>query len=143
MFILVYNYVLTNFMAQPLPSPITNAFTLISERTVDYDQSMAGSFVVELSGWISWLQFFFLHVVYLGWSSFVLSLSGFVAYVSNSYLRDVTSSMSSHMDFCKLMVFRSTYKYHPFVAVDQRCLYFAGLMISRTVSYIFLSNVKW
>ena len=57
MFYLVYHYVLTHHMVIPLLPTIMTTIKLIKEGTDNYNQSMVGSLIVELSGWISWLQF--------------------------------------------------------------------------------------
>ena len=56
-FYLVYYLVLPIRTAQPILPTITTAFNFIDNGIVDYDQSIAGSLIIELSGRISLLQF--------------------------------------------------------------------------------------
>ena len=76
MFILVYYYVLTTQMAQPILPTIKNAYDLINEREVDYDRSVPGSFFVELLEWISWVENSILRMCFLGWSFLMMSMNG-------------------------------------------------------------------
>ena len=55
MFILVYYYVLTTQMVQPILPTNANTYIFINEHEVDYDQSVAVSFMVELLEWIAWV----------------------------------------------------------------------------------------
>ena len=129
--------------AQPILPTITTAFNFIDNGIVDYNQSIAGSLIVELSGWISCWQFCYAYISYLGWRFLMMSLSGSLAYFSNGYYQDITSPTICCTNRRKLQIFNSTYGYDPFVAVDQQYLYFAGLMLSCTVSYLFSCNAKW
>ena len=142
-FYLVYYLVLPIRTAQPILPTITTAFNFIDNGIVDYDQSIAGSLIVELSGWISCWQFCYAYISYLGWRFLMMSLSGSLAYFSNGYYQDITSPTICRTNRRKLQIFNSTYGYDPFVAVDQQYLYFAGLMLSCTVSYLFSCNAKW
>ena len=143
MFYLVYFIVLPTRTAQFLPHTTTTAITFLNEGMVDYDRSIAGSFIVELFGWISWLQFSLFYACTFGVHHFVKSFFGAVAYLSDGYFRDITSPIICRANVRKLQSFNSTYGYDPFVAVDQRYLYFSGYMLFRTVSYLFSSNVQW
>ena len=118
MFYLVYFIVLPTRTAQLLLPTTTTAITLINKGMVDYDRSIAGSFIVELFGWISWSQFSLFYACTLGVHHFVKSFSGAVAYLSDGYFRDITSPIICCANIRKLQVFNSTYRYDLFVAVD-------------------------
>jgi len=135
--------VLTTQTALPILPTITTAIELIKDGTVDYDQSMAGSFIVELLAWYSWLRFKSFYYFYLGWIYVMSSLGGTPAYISDCYYCDITSPKMNRKNHRRIKDFYSTYGYDPFVAVDERYLYFAGLMLLRTVSYLFTCNAKW
>ena len=142
-FILVYYYALTTQMAQPILPTNTNAYVLINEREVDYDQSVAGSFMVELLEWIAWVESSILRMCFLVWSFLMKSMSGVMSFFCDGYFCDIMLPQISRSDRRRVQVFRSTYVDDPLLAVDERYLLFSGLMLSREISYVFSCNAKW
>ena len=143
MFILVYYYVLTTQMAQPILPKIKNAYDFINERDVDYDQSVPGSFIVELLEWISWVENSILRMCFLGWSFLMMSVNGVMCFFCDGYFCDIPSPKISRSDRRRYKVFHATYESDPLLAVDERYLLFSGLMLSKAISYVFSCNAKW
>ena len=143
LFILVYYYVLTTQMDLPIIPTIKDSYNLVHEQTVDYNQSMAGSFIVEILLWIYYLSFSFLLVCLVVWSFLMMSVNRITCFFSDGYFCEMTSQTMSWVDQHRNDFFRSTYGYDPTLAIDERYLLFSGIMLRRDISYVFSYNAKW
>ena len=130
-------------MSLPIIPKITDAYNLVHEQTADYNQSMAGSFIVEILLWVSYLKFSFLQMCLVGWSFLMMSINRVTCFFSDVYFCEMMSPTMSRVDCRRNDFFRSTYGYDPTLAIDERYLFFSGLMLRRDISYVFSCNSKW